>query len=518
MTMLPPPGPKEGTLRPTAATVRPPASPPPRPRRVLSVAALGVLLAVGFVGARTATLPSRQPTPRPLADAPVDAAAAAEHLAGALRCKTISAPPSEARPEAELARLHEHLRASFPLVHERLVLEKINDFGLLYTWKGSDAAAPPYVLLSHQDVVPIEESTAGDWTHPPFDGVVADGFVWGRGALDDKVGVVAILESVEALLREGFQPRRTVVLAFGHDEEQAGVEGAGGLASALVERGVHAEFVLDEGGPITMGVVPGVRAPVAVVGVSEKGYVTVELTATTPGGHSSTPPRDTAVSVLARAVERVQGSPMPASVERGVGKFADFIAPEMAFGYRLVFSNRTLFGPLLGAVLSGGQATNATIRTTTAATVFQAGVKDNVLPATARALVNFRIVPGDTSAAVLAHVNRVIEDPRVVARPLPETLNEPSPVSSTDSRAFARIAQTVRDVFPDTLVAPSTFIGATDGRLYTRVAPDTYRFLPVPLTSQDIGRIHGKDERIAVADLANAVRFYRQLMRASDAE
>src|SRR6266496_820126 len=261
---------------------------------------LGALLVVVVILAvialeRTFTFRSRQPQAAPVAVEPLDTAALAQRLAGALRFKTVSYQDSSQFDVREFDGFQLYLRTTFPRLHAALKLEKVNGYGLLYEWTGSDPNRQPIVLLAHQDVVPVEPGTESRWTEPPFEGRIAGGYVWGRGALDDKGSLVGILEAVEHLVAAGTKPRRTVYLAFGYDEEIGGRRGAARIADLLASRNVHPELVLDEGGALANGLVAGISAPVALIGIAEKGYVTVGLTAQAEGGHSSMPPDETAV-------------------------------------------------------------------------------------------------------------------------------------------------------------------------------------------------------------------------------
>lgn len=489
-----------------------------KPRsRVKRTASTLAILVVGFVATLVVgavTVESRQPVvaPLPATVLAVDGDAVAAKLATVVKRKTVSASLDAPAPPAELDGLHDDLKEVFPKLHAALARETVSDHSLLYTWKGSDPAQKPIILCAHMDVVPVEPGTEAAWTHPPFDGVVEGGFVWGRGTLDDKGSLVAILAAVEALVAEGFAPRRTVYLAFGHDEEISGRSGAARIVEVLASRGVHAELALDEGSALVEGVVTDVPAPVAAIGIAEKGYVSVDLEVAIPGGHSSTPARENALTVLAAATLRLQGEPMPARIDGATAQFLAWAAPEMKFGPRLALANTWVTRPLVARMLARSPTLDASIRTTTAVTVLHAGVKDNVVPAAARATVNFRVLPGDTTEDVLAHVKRVVADDRVVASPQAGSRTEPSRVSRVDARGFGLLARTVREVFPGTVVAPSLVLGATDGRHYAAVADDVYRFFPFRLRPEDIKRIHGKDERIAVGNLAEGVRFYRRFL------
>jgi carboxypeptidase PM20D1 len=480
-------------------------------KRLLLSLLLGFLLLAGVLVARAVGFSSRQVPPEPATPFSVDADAAAARLAGALRLKTVAASEGQPAEDAAFAALHEYLRAHFPRVHARLRREPQGAHSVLYTWPGTDASLRPALLMGHLDVVPVEPGTEGAWTRPPFSGDVVDGYVWGRGALDDKGSVLALLEAVEALLAAEYQPRRTVLLALGADEEVGG-EGARAMAALLKRRGVALESVLDEGGMMLTGTVPGVAAPVALVGVAEKGMVSVELVVEGEGGHSSMPPRHTAVGVLSRAVARLEDAPLPAQLRGGSRALFEFVGPEMPFGLRLVFANLWLFEPLVLRQLSAQPSTDAAVRTTTAATMFEGSPKDNVLPARARAVVNFRILPGDTVEDVLAHVRRVVEDPRVKVGTL-DFQSEPSPVSRTDTEAWRVLQRSIRQVFPEALVAPYLMVGATDARHFTGLSDSVYRFMPLRLEREDLARLHGRDERVSVQAYAGAVRFYAQYLR-----
>jgi carboxypeptidase PM20D1 len=341
---------------------------------------------------------------------------------------------------------------------------------------------------------------------------VADGYVWGRGALDDKASVLAILEAVEALLGEGFVPARTILLAFGHDEEISGLEGARRLAALLAERGAGVAWVLDEGGTITSGVLPGVEAPVAVVGIAEKGFADVELRVIDAGGHSSTPPPHTAIGRLARAVGRVEAAPFPARFAGATAALIEHAAPEMALPYRFVFANLWLLNRPVLARFTSDRRTAATIRTTTAVTIVAGGTKSNVLPTEARAVVNFRTLPGDSATRVATRVRRLVDDTAVEVRVLPGA-GEASPVSSPESEGYREVATAIRQIYPGTVVVPYLVIGATDARHYARLTPTVLRFAPGLETAASPPRAHGTDERVGVGEHAQAVRFYAQLIR-----
>jgi carboxypeptidase PM20D1 len=489
-------------------------------KKILGGLGLLVVLLLGVAVVKTATTRSRQLPARP-AEVPAysseAAAQLAQRLAGALRIATVSAEGQPA-PADELRALHAYLRANFPAVHAALKVETVGELSLLYTWPGQDATARPYLLLAHQDVVPVEPASAAKWTHPPFAGEIADGFIWGRGALDDKGSVLSILEAVEALVRAGFKPQRTVYLAFGHDEELSGQKGASQIAALLAARGVHLDFVLDEGMVITDGMIPGARQPVALIGLAEKGYLSLALSVSAAGGHSSLPPPHTAIGVLSRAVRRVEDHPFPSELRPPASELFDYIGPDLAGPLRFVFTNLWLLRPVLLWQLRQQPTSAAMLRTTTAVTMFTGGAKDNVLPQQARAVINFRVLPGDTTAQVTQRVRRLIADPQVDVQPIAASQAEPTPVSSATSTSFRALTGAIRAVFPQALAGPTLMLGQSDSRYFAAVADNTYRFMPVTLRADDLGRIHGTDERIGVQAYAEAVRFYQQLLRSCDRE
>jgi carboxypeptidase PM20D1 len=482
-------------------------------KRLLLAVLIVVVVLAGVALERALNFPTRQPQAAAVAPEPLDTAALAERLAGAVRFKTVSFQDSTQFDAREFEGLHRYLRGTFPKLHRALKLEKVNGYGLLYAWQGADSSLAPVVLLAHQDVVPVEPGTEGRWTEPPFAGRVAGGYVWGRGALDDKGSLVAILEAVEHLVLAGAKPKRTVYLAFGYDEEVSGRRSAAHIAALLGSRNVHPMFVLDEGGMLISGFVPGVATPVALVGIAEKGYLTVELTAQAEGGHSSMPPKETAVGILAAALTRLERRQMPRAIRGPTADLFDYLGPELPLGPRLVMANRWLFGGLLAARFGKTSYGNALLRTTTALTVLQAGVKENVLPSTARALVNFRILPGDSVSTVLEHVRVVVADPRIGVRPLQEFSSNPSPVTSVDAEPFQLLARTIRQVLPGTVVTPWIVVGATDSRHYAGLTPNVLRFVGATIGIEDVRTIHGTNERIGVQAYADAVRVYLQLLK-----
>lgn len=434
-------------------------------------------------------------------------------LARALAIPTLSATPEQPALD-RFFELHTLLQAQFPRVHAELEREVVGGASLLFRWKGRDDC-PAVLLAAHQDVVPVEPGTEASWTHPPFAGAIADGAVWGRGAVDDKSSLMAILEAVEFLLAQGIQPDCDVWLAFGHDEEVSGLAGAVSMAALLRERGVALDYVLDEGGAITRGAIPGTTKPLATIGVAEKGYVSLRLTARDGGGHSSMPPRRTAIGRLARAVALLEAHRPAADFSPVQRELLRRIAAQVDPAQRIVLSNLWITAPLVERLLSAQPASDATLRTTTAPTLFHAGIKDNVLAQKAEAVVNFRVRVGDSIDGVIAHVRDTIDDAEIGIEVDDGFRSEPSAISSWEDPAFIRIETALRSVSPeaDLVVAPYVTSGGTDARHYAALTPRLYRFLPVLMTPELLASFHGNNERIPIAEYERMVRFYVRLLQ-----
>lgn len=432
-----------------------------------------------------------------------------ERMAGAIRFRTISHDDrSNFDADAFLA-FHAYLRESFPLIHERAELTVINDYSLLFHVAGSDPSLKPVMLMGHMDVVPVDDVTLAEWTHDPFAGEVVDGEIWGRGALDDKLSVMSFLEAIEALIRDGFQPKRSLYLSFGHDEEVGGMDGAKAVAEHLAQQGIEFEFVVDEGGIVLEGVIESVDRPVALIGVAEKGYMNLRLRVNAPGGHSSQPPPQSGLGIISRAIVKLEDNPFPAELAHIKNTFAA-LAPYAPFSYRLAMGNTWLLGPILTRAMLSDKATAASMRTTTAATMASGSSKSNILPTRAEAVVNFRILPGETAEMVRDRVIEIIDDERVQV--IMETNINPSPVSPTDSMGYELLARTIRGFDDDILVAPNLLSGGTDARYFHAVSPNVYRFVMVRAGNETLKIVHGIDERIAIDDYVMAIRFYYALI------
>ncbi len=443
----------------------------------------------------------------------VDAARIAARLGEAIRFQTISTSEDMGTRGPAFQGFVDWLVATYPLANGAMTREMINGLTPLYRWDGSDPALKPILLTAHYDVVPVAAAGVSEWQQSPFSGLVEDGFIWGRGALDDKSAIVAIMEAIEMLVESGHKPKRTIYLSFGHDEEIGGANGAGMVAAYLKEQNIQMAWSLDEGSMVLLDVIPGLGAPVASINTSEKGYLTLDITAHSEGGHSSLPPRDTAVSTLAQAITDLQSAPVPGGLTGASKEFFDGLGPHFSLVNRVLFANQWLYRPILESALSGSAATDAMLRSTKAPTMLVGSAKDNVLPQTATATVNFRIHPRDSIASLIAHTNEMIDNPAIDVTIRGDFGREPSAVSSREARGFQDLETTFRQVFGDIIVVAGLTVAATDSRHYAQVSDDSYRINPFVFTGADIKRLHGRDERISVDGMAKAVQFYAALIQ-----
>lgn len=406
------------------------------------------------------------------------------------------------------------LERLYPATHRLLEREVVDGHSLLYRWRGADAEGP-LVLMAHQDVVPVVES---EWTHPPFDAVVEgegpDATLHARGAIDDKGALVAILEAVEQLAADGFTPAHDVYLAFGHNEETAG-GGARTMVDVLCSRGIRPALVLDEGGAVVEDVIPGVTVPTAMVGVAERGVMTLWLTAREGGGHASTPPALPATARLARAIDRLQRHPFPTRLVPPVRAMLATLAPHAPQPLPGLFRTLTVLGPLVARVFSRlGPEMNAIVRTTAVATELSGAPGENVLATTARASINIRLLTGDTVEGATERVRRVIGDSAVELDV--RHGSDPSPVSPWRGEAWRRISRAVTATLGDDVVTtPYLQLGASDSRWFTAISEHVYRFAPFHLTRAERDALHSHDERIRVEVWLRGIGFYRALVEAS---
>lgn len=472
------------------------------------------VLALGtVVGARTAMF-----EPDAVADgskikvapaAPFDTQLAAEHLGAAVRFKTVSNQNAADNQVAEWDKLQVWLAATYPKSHAAMQKELLGQT-MVYTWPGSDPTAQPIIVMAHQDVVPVTAGTEKDWKHDPFAGVIADGAVWGRGTIDDKGSLVALFEAMEALAVQGFKPKRTIYLVSGHDEEVGGT-GAEAAAKLLASRKVKALFTLDEGGLITSDT-PIINQPAMMIGVAEKGYVTLRVTANATGGHSSMPPKEIGTVNLSKAVVAIHQNQFPIELGGPAASMIDVFAAKAGGMTKVAAANKWLLGGLISSKMADSPTSAALLHTTIAPTMLQGSPKENVLPQSANALVNYRIAPWDSSA-------KVLESARAATKGLPVTVDfterkpgEPSPVSSATSLGWQMIVASAQAGYPGIVASPYLVVGGTDSKHMAPVSDDVYRFTAISLATSETKMIHGTNEHMTVKNLESLIAFYTRLL------
>lgn len=486
-------------------------------RRTILFGGLAVVAIVaGTVAIRTATF-----APADIADGSdirlaavpaYDLKAAAANLGAAVQIRTISHQDATENEIAEWDRLHRWLAATYPAAHKAMTREILPNRTLVYRWAGRDARRAPIILMAHQDVVPVTEGTEEDWKYPPFAGTIAENAVWGRGTVDDKGSLVALFEAIEALAKGGFVPERSIYLVSGHDEEVGG-SGAAAAAALLKARGVRALYTLDEGS-VVLRDTPVIDGPAILIGVAEKGYATLKVTAEAPGGHSSMPPAETGVTTLARAVLAITDDPFPIEMRGPGAAMVEALAAHKGGTTKMAVANQWLLGSVLKRQLSASPSSAAAFHTTIAPTMLEGSPKENVLPQTASALINYRIAPWNSSAEVMARARAAVGDAPVTlswARPPAE----PSRVSSTRSQGWKYVVAAARADAADAVVAPFLVVGATDSRSMGDVSEDVYRFMPMHFTLKETAMIHGTNEHMKIDSLRRMIDFYARLIATS---
>lgn len=471
---------------------------------------LAVLILIAIIGWRTSVVSKPQiNTQSPAKLVNLDAQEMAQNLSKAIQFQTVTQQNRDDTNWPVFLEFQNWLKSTYPDFHAVVQTEQIETYAQFHTWQGTDASLDPIVFLAHQDVVPALETDAG-WDFPPFSGAIENGYVYGRGTIDDKGSLIGILEAANRLAQDGFKPKRTLMFAFGHDEEVLG-SGAKAIAALLKVRGVTPYAVIDEGGAITTGM-PDVKGPVARIGVAEKGYVTLILTATGQGGHSSSPPSYTAIGGLSKAIAAIEANPFERGLDPVIKAMLTATAPEQEFKGRMAIANLWAFGGMVETQMAQAAAGRAMMGTTIAPTIIDAGFKENALPRTATAYVNFRVHSRDSIQSVTEHVRRVINDPNIKISQSDNIGSEPSPVSQFDAGPYLWLKQAVQATFPDTIVAPNTVIGGTDSRYFSVVTNDIYRFAPFVLDATDLARFHGLNERMAIDTYVKGVQVYHLML------
>jgi carboxypeptidase PM20D1 len=439
----------------------------------------------------------------------IDGLRASQNLAASIRFKTISYQDEEMFPYEEFDNFTKWAAATYPEFHQAMEIEQL-EHSLLFKWQGSDTTLAPILFEGHHDVVPIIPGTENLWQENPFAGAISNNRIWGRGALDDKSGVIGLMEAATYLIKNNFKPKRTIYFSFGHDEEVGG-SGAALITEKLREEGVQLLWSLGEGSFVNKGFFPGIDKFIAPINVAEKGSANLMIIAKAKGGHSSTPPKKTAVTILAEALVKLEKEPLPGSLEGLSAAMFNEVSKHMPFGYRFLFANRWLFGGILDSQLSSTPVINAMIRTTTAPTMLNGSVKSNVLPIEARALINFRLHPRDTTESVTNHVRRVVGSNNVEVRFLGG--REASEISSWDSPGFKIVSSSLKKVYGEIVSVPGLMIAASDTRHYSKIADNSFRFNPFFIVPEDMTGIHGTNESIEVDSFISGIKTYVEIIR-----
>lgn len=450
----------------------------------------------------------------------VDAKRCQEHLSKAISIPTISYPDKADVDFTQFDKFHAFLEEAFPLIHKTLEKEVVKEASLIYRWKGTRDDLDPIALLAHQDVVPISEGTEQDWTHAPFSGHNDGEFIWGRGALDMKNQLIGVMDAVETLLEEGFQPERDVYLLFGQDEEvvASGDSGAKNIMLTLKERGIHLDAVLDEGGAIIPVNVKGIinNKELVGIGIAEKGYTDFEITVNSKGGHSSQPPVHSGLGELANVIKDIEGHQFKAELLPFVKELFSGIGRNCTYPVRLVMCNLNLLGPVLKYGMTKIPFTACFVRTTTAVTMAQGSPAANVLPQKSSITVNFRQMPGTTVKDVEKHIRKVCRNKDIDVKML--KAKEASKFSPTDSRAFKIIEELCMQNNKDSIVAPYLVMGGTDACFYEPICENIYRYAPYRASVELLRCTHGTNERIPVDAVAPGVAFFKRYIRKASAE
>ena len=461
-----------------------------------------VLAAAALLRAAAFRPPKRQTHAEPVPE--VNAQRAVAHLQEMIRCRTISAP--ELRDEAEFEKFRSLLPEFYPLLWEKAQVERVDTTGILIHVTGQ-VPGNPAVMLAHYDVVPAH---ADAWEKPPFAGVLEDGVLWGRGVLDMKNQLCAMLEAAETLLEQGFVPKHDIYFALSGEEEIMGAS-AKSIRDLFVERNITPAFVLDEGGDIMDGFFPETTVPCAMVGIGEKGAANLVFTAKSQGGHASVPNANNPLPRLCRAMERVRKHPFPIRTGPALDALVDTMGRYCSFRTRLLLANRQWLRPLYHRwLIKKGGMIAAAARTTFALTQCQGAQAGNVIPSEATMFANLRLLWGDTQESVVNRLNRIIDDPQVEIHPNPGT--DPGPESLL-SEEFQKLRESIEATWPQAVVSPYLMVACTDSRHWRSICDHVYRFSGKYVTGEEKSTVHGNNERIRIENTENAVKFFMRLMR-----
>ena len=438
-----------------------------------------------------------------------------QRLSKALQFETVSGYDSTVFNSPAYKNFISHLQQSFPLAHQKLEFKIINEYSLVYYWKGTDAKKLPLLFLGHYDVVPAEKSTLNKWNHPPFSGHIDHEWIWGRGAVDDKFQVMALLETAEKLLKENFTPHQDIYFGFGHDEEIGGEQGALKIAEYFKAKNLEFEMVLDEGGIMVKDVFPGITKTIALIATAEKGDMNIEMAVFQKGGHSSVPPKETAIDILSKAITKLNKHPMPARLQEPTIEMLTNLAPYFDGKTRFALKHRRLFRKKILKKLSGDPGTNALIRTVISTTMLWGGIKENSLPTFAAVNLNVRVLQGDSIESVMEYIHKITND-TCIRLTLKKPYHDPSPLTPSSGTAWNVLSTTIKENWPEVIISPFITPGTTDSRHYSSLSKNVFCFIPVTVNGESKEQIHGINERISINEYRKSIMFYTALIRKSN--
>ena len=478
-------------------------------KKIVSVLGIGLIVIFTIVLVKTfINTPGSHQKSTALEAIPNNAIA---HMSEAIQIQTETPNDAYQFDTATFLAYRKFMEKSYPLIHKNLPRTIVDSFNYIYEWKGTDTSLLPIVLMAHYDVVPVEASAVKLWHAVPYGGEVKEGYIWGRGVLDDKSSMISILEAAETQLAKGFQPKQTILLCFGADEESSG-KGATAMVKYFKSLNKRFDLVVDEGGEISTEDMKDVKRPIASIGVGEKGYVTLILTAQKAGGHSSIPGQTTVIDILSKGLYKLRENQMPAKIIPPIKAYLERVSGNTDnFWKKMMLSNMWLFESQVINNLSEAPSTNALVRTTIVPTVFNSGVRDNVIPTFATAYVNSRILPGETQQDVYNYVEKAINDTNIKITYYNNYSTMPSPTTDINSKAFKRVEQVINAIVDDVIVAPMLMVGATDSRNYRDLSDGVINFTPIT----NAKGYHGIDERLLVTDFQKCINFYTLLIQGS---
>ncbi len=465
-----------------------------------------LLLLIAVIAIRTISFKPKSEKIDEIKIPEVDTDRAIASLQEMIKCKTVSYTDKSLEDEAEFEKFKQLLKTKYPLINENCELKYIGDTGILYRWKGKNSDGPT-VLMSHYDVVPADEAM---WEKPAFEGIVESGVIWGRGTIDTKITLCGVMETVEQLIDSGFVPENDIYMAFGGDEEVSG-KGQAAIVKYMMENNIKPKLVVDEGGAVVEGVFPGVSGSVALIGTAEKGMLNIDMSVKSSGGHSSAPPADSPVDILAKCVLTLKKNPFRTQISKATAQMFDTLGRRSNLTFRIIFANLWLFRPVLDFVCTkqGGEL-NALMRTTCVFTKMNGSDAYNVIPTSATVSANLRLLNEDSVERAISYIKKTIDNPNVVIENVYSA--EPCRCSAGEGEQWQKVKNAVAGTWQNTPVSPYLMIAGSDSRQYAPICDDVYRFSAMELSKEERNSIHAHNEKISVSKLTKVLEFYQRLI------